>query len=409
MPYLDSRIDVLSKDANSTERSGKFLVDTTNNLSPDHLNALRQTLINLPAFTQATWELVPTKRPSGQMDTTVQWTFEESRTLFPVLNFGGIEGNTYYQLGFHDIHFRGRGQRLTAYYQNNAGEHNYSVALRNPSYRGSRWGYSLENRRYAAVEPVYFTEATVDYRYSNQSLGAGFSYALTQRQSVSLGFSTFRERYRKVDKLSPDQSQSPGPEVVDQRKFLLKAGYTRDHLDHFEERVNGSHHQTSLQAVRTVGETNNFLIVWHDFRYYHLAGSRANLALRLRTGISSNDETPFAPFVLDSQINIRGSGNRIDRGTAQLILNLEYRYSVWRDRRERFAVQAVGFSDLGTWRNPGGDFGDLWARESIRHFVGGGIRLNWLKAQNATLRLDYGVDVRNKNERGFVAGFGQYF
>ena len=121
------------------------------------------------------------------------------------------------------------------------------------------------------------------------------------------------------------------------------------------------------------------------------------------------ENSPFAPFVLDSQVNIRGSGNRIDRGTAQLILNLEYRHTVWMDRRERFAAQVVGFSDLGTWRNPGGELSDLVASENIRHFVGAGLRVLSLKAYNAALRVDYGVDVRNTKQRGVVLGFGQYF
>jgi hypothetical protein len=32
-----------------------------------------------------------------------------------------------------------------------------------------------------------------------------------------------------------------------------------------------------------------------------------------------------------------------------------------------------------------------------------------LKAYNALIRIDYGIDVRNVQERGIVLGFGQYF
>ena len=367
----------------------------------DQLDALRQTLVNLPTFTNATWEL-----DTAGGDTLIRWTFEESRTVFPLFNFGGVRGNSYYQIGFSDIHFRGRGQRLTAFYQNNDGEHNYFLSLTNPSWRGGRWGYQLESRRYAAVEPVYFDEGTVNYRYANLSFGLGGSYSPRPREQLTFGVSTFNERYVKTEDAAPG---APGPDRVNQQKLLFKAGRTRDRRDHFAERTGGHHHETTAQAVLTFGEQQPFFIAWHDFRYYRLLGRRGNLAARLRAGLSSNGNTPFAPFVLDSQVNIRGSGNRIDRGTAQLILNLEYRYSVWRDRRARFAVQFVAFSDLGTWRNPGGELADLAATDNIRHFVGGGVRLLSLKAHNAVLRLDYGVDRRNKNERGFVVGFGQYF
>jgi outer membrane protein assembly factor BamA len=366
----------------------------------DQLEDVRQDLVNLPVFTKADWRI----EVSGS-DTTVHWDFEESRTIFPILNFGGIKGNTFYQIGFNDIHFRGRGQQLTASYQNNDGEHNYYLAFTNLAWRGSRWGYRLESRRYAAVEPVYFDEGSVNYRYANLSFGADLSYTFTPRNQLTFGLSTFNENYLKLE----DAEGLPGPADINLNKFLVKASHTLDRVDHFGERQQGSHHQTIVQLVRTIGGGKGFLIGWHDYRRYQKLGQRGNLAARLRAGISSNDRTPFAPFVLDSQVNIRGSGNRIDRGTAQLILNLEYRHNVWKDKKDRFAVQLVGFSDLGTWRNPGGRIGDIFQSENIRHFVGGGVRLISLKAHNAVLRLDYGVDTRNKSERGFVAGFGQYF
>ena len=367
----------------------------------DQLARLRQDLVNLPAFSQARWQL-----DTVGEETIVRWQLKESRTVFPLVNFGGIRGNSYYQLGFNDIHFRGRGQQLTAFYQSNDGEHNYYLGLRNTALRGSRWGYALESRRYAAVEPLYFPSAAVNYRYSNLSFGIDGSYTFKPGQAITLGVSTFNERYRK---LADPELNTPGPERVNQQKLLFKFSHTLDRRDHFGERTAGSHHQTIAQAVSTFGETGGFLIAWHDVRLYRLLGQRGNLAARLRTGISSNDNSPFAPFVLDSQFNIRGSGNRIDRGTAQVVLNLEYRHSVWRDKKERFAAQLVGFSDFGTWRSPGGEINDLLDSESLRHFVGGGIRLISLKAHNAVIRLDYGVDVRNTRERGLVAGFGQYF
>jgi len=107
------------------------------------------------------------------------------------------------------------------------------------------------------------------------------------------------------------------------------------------------------------------------------------------------------------QFNLRGVGNRVDRGTAQLVLNLEYRQTVF--AIGAWASQLVLFSDLGTWRNPGGILGDLADPDELRHFVGTGIRIIYNKFFLATLRLDYGVDVYNTEQRGFVLGMGQYF
>lgn len=129
--------------------------------------------------------------------------------------------------------------------------------------------------------------------------------------------------------------------------------------------------------------------------------------MRLKLGISTNNETPFAPFVADSHVNLRGVGNRIDRGTAQAVLNTEYRHTLY--ERGEWGAQIVIFSDLGTWRNPGGSLKDLWNPDQFREFVGGGFRLSYQKIYGAVLRIDYGVDLFNRAQRGFVLGLGQYF
>ena len=53
--------------------------------------------------------------------------------------------------------------------------------------------------------------------------------------------------------------------------------------------------------------------------------------------------------------------------------------------------------------------GDFVNRDNFRHFVGLGVRLIYKRAFDAILRLDYGIDIYNSGQRGFVFGFGQYF
>lgn len=396
--YLVSKSKVLEAGTNPENLS--LHLPAGQQLTPT-LEELRQQLINLPAITNADYTI---DSAAGQ-PSAVRWQMEEARTLFPLLDLGGVKGNFYYLIGFTDFNFRGLGQSLTAFYQNIDGEHNYYLGYTNPNLKGSRWGYQLESQRYAAIEPLYFP-APVRYTYANLSFGAGLSYTTPSRHIFRVGISNFYEHYQKT---APDLA-TPGPNELDLNKGLLKLSHNIRNLDYHWERLAGTAHETVVQVVRTFGGADdNFTIGWHDLRYYRMVGNSGNLALRLRAGISTNNNSPFAPFVLDSQVNIRGSGNRIDRGTGQLIFNLEYRQTAWKDPKNRFAVQAVAFSDLGSWRNPGGEISDIWDERNFRHFVGGGLRLISLKAYNAVLRLDYGVDIRNTQERGFVAGFGQYF
>lgn len=396
--YLESQSKVLK--VGSSPENLSLHLPAGQNLSAT-LEELQQQLINLPAIANAHYSVDST---DGHV-AAVNWEIEEAQTLFPLLDLGGVQDNFYYLVGFTDFNFRGRGQSLTTFYQNIDGEHNYYLGYKNPNLKGSRWGYQVDSRRYAAVEPLFFPQA-VRYVYANLSFGAGVSYTTPNRHVFRAGLSTFNENYRKTGA----EPGSPGPEELSLNKGLLKFYHGVRNLDSHWEQLTGTANETVVQVVRTFdSEEDSFIIAWHDFRFYRMLGEATNLALRLRAGISTNLDSPFAPFVLDSQVNIRGSGNRIDRGTAQLILNLEYRLTAWKDKRDRFAVQAVGFSDLGSWRNPGGEISDIWDAQNLRHFVGGGVRLISLKAYNAVVRLDYGVDVRNSRERGFVAGFGQYF
>ena len=364
--------------------------------------ALRQTLVNLPVVSDATFRV---SVDSLYGDTTVVWTVRESRAVLPIVNFGGLRDNVNFLLGGRDANVGGRATELTAWYQNNDGEHGFLLALRNPSLFGSRWGYEFEARRYASIEPLYFPSATVDYRYANLSLTTGASYRLRPRHHLGLGTTVFRERYRR----RPGQEPGPGPLARDEYKLLLRASHNLDRRDFLRERLAGWQHYTTLQSVLTRGVAEPFLLLLHEVRAFRPLGRAGNLAGRIRLGLSTNRASPFAPFVLDSQLNIRGSGNRIDRGTAQAVLNLEYRHRIWRDRRDRLAAQVVAFSDFGTWRNPGGSLSELVDPTIFRHFLGGGARLAWLRNRDVVLRIDYGVDVRDTRQRGFVLGFGQYF
>lgn len=91
------------------------------------------------------------------------------------------------------------------------------------------------------------------------------------------------------------------------------------------------------------------------------------------------------------------------------MLNLEYRHTFLRDRRNRFVFQAVAFSDLGNWRDPGGELGDLLRTTGLKHLVGGGLRLASPRISSAVIRVDYGIDVTNANRGEFVVGYRQFF
>ena len=136
-------------------------------------------------------------------------------------------------------------------------------------------------------------------------------------------------------------------------------------------------------------------------------GKRGNWASRLRLGLASNIDTPFAPFAVDNNLNIRGVGNTIDRGTGAIVLNTEYRHSLI--EKDWFVLQGNLFLDGGSWRNPGGDFGDFADDQNLRLYPGIGVRFIHKRIFNAIFRIDYGHGITKAATRGVVFGIGQYF
>ena len=151
----------------------------------------------------------------------------------------------------------------------------------------------------------------------------------------------------------------------------------------------------------------DFLIWWNDFQYFLKVGQKGNWANRLRLGLATNDDSPFAPFSVDNNLNVRGVGNTIDRGTGVIVLNTEYRYTFL--DKPWFAIQGNAFIDAGSWRNPGGDLGDFGDDQNLRVYPGIGMRFIHKKIFNATFRVDYGYGITPSATSGLVFGIGQYF
>jgi len=334
----------------------------------------------------------------------LNFIIDEQQTLLPIVNFGGVEGNFWYQLGFADNNFLGKGNFLSVQYQNSDSRHSGQVYLRANNIKNTKWGFSTSLSRWASVEPLFFPSATVNYKYDYNSLAVSGIYNFTNQKQLEVGANYFVENYEKITNGNP---MLPGPAALKQPKVLGMIRYVENYINHQSFYQGGLSWSAIFQEVYNSSDHTFFHIFLFDARYFIRPTRTSNTAVRIHFGLATNNNSPFAPFVVDSRVNLRGAGNRIDRGTAQLVLNLEHRQTLF--HTNLWAGQVVAFSDFGTWRNPGGVFGDLFDVTSFRHFVGGGVRLIYKKLFGAVLRLDYGVDIYNTSESGVVLGFGQYF
>ncbi len=325
---------------------------------------------------------------------------EEIQTLLPIVYFGGITDNFWFRIGASESNLGGKAQKLVAYYQYNDLS-SFFVGYEANRVNGSKWGYSIAFNKWSTIEPLYFDQHTTLYQYHNLAADANLLFNLNYRTKIKLGGAFFQEAYNK------ENAMDFGPDNVKKDKILVRLVVDANKIDYHYFYQSGWRNIFNYETVNSLGEQVPFHIFFNDLIYFKRLQKRSNIATRLRMGLSTNNDSPFAPFVLDSYMNIRGSGNKVDRGTGSIVLNAEYRYTLI--ELNQVALQSNIFADLGTWRQPGGGFDDFSESKNIKTFFGVGLRGIYKKAYNAILRIDYGWNWQNTNERGFVLGIGQYF
>ena len=357
----------------------------------------RQRLTNLSMFSNVILELRSTEE-----GVIVVFQAQEIQTLLPILNFGGIRENFWFQIGASEVNLAGRGNQLSAYYQY-YDRSSFNVHMVMERIGGSKWGTVMNLVRWRTVEPLFFSSGTGSYEYTNNTVGLGGLYHFNFHTRLELSSAYFTEAYSRLDA----EPIPEAPQTAETRKQLVKTILRTDRRDYHFYLINGFCNQLNVEAVYSFDGDPDFYITFDELKLFHRIGRYGNNAARLRVGISSNQVGPFAPFVLDSYLNIRGVGNRVDRGTAMIILNEEYRQTIL-DYGD-FAMQGVAFTDFGTWRSPGGSLSDLRETKNFEWYAGGGLRFIHKKFYNAIFRIDYAVDVQTPYRNGFVIGLGQYF
>jgi hypothetical protein len=229
-------------------------------------------------------------------------------------------------------------------------------------------------------------------------------YRLDYRKSVKFGANVFSEDYQYIS----GATAANVPQKLEVDKVLLKSNYNFDNLLYDFYLVKGIQNNFFGQYVFSSKEfQNDFIIAWNDFSYFKRVGKTGNWATRLRLGLSSNDESPFSPFVIDNNLNVRGVGNIIDRGTGTVVFNTEYRTTLF--EKKWFVLQGNAFVDSATLRKPGDDFSDFSKSENIRVYPGVGLRFIHKTIFNAIFRIDYGFGITKNASNGIVFGIGQYF
>nr|WP_316930045.1 outer membrane protein assembly factor [Siansivirga zeaxanthinifaciens] len=334
----------------------------------------------------------------------VFYNIEENFTLIPSANIFTTNDDEFaYRLGLSEFNFLGRSIILGGFYQKDIYD-SYAINLRAPFLFSKSLGLAINYQDLTTLEPVFFDNSSSNYKYNNTSYEVLGLYQFDFNNRLELGLNYFVEDYQyKSGATNPNV-----PLELNVHKWLAKGIYEFNNLDYNYQYISGFRSLFNFQYVTSTDVIlPDFFIGWNDFFYFKRIGRKGNWANRLRLGLSSNDETPFAPFSVDNNLNIRGVGNIIDRGTGVVVLNTEYRHTLI--DKNWFVLQGNVFVDSGSWRNPGGDFGDFGKSQNVRIYPGLGIRFIHKKIYNAIFRLDYGYGITPNATQGFVFGIGQYF
>lgn len=355
-----------------------------------------QQIKNTRFFTEVTYTLKAEKE-----DTTITFKCVEIHTALPILELGATEGNKWIRVGFEDENGLGKGIRTVLFYQY-SDRHSFYLKQSFP-FVFKQWSLSYLLKKWSILEPIHVLGVNEIYNYTNLDAEVTTRYSFDiNRHDLEFGIGFMNEQYTRP----MGDIQNKKLDMYHSKRFIAKGEHTLNNVNYSTFYLNGW--ANKLNTYMTFSPSDNSVIgfISNETTYFKTYPSKGNLAFRSRLGISTNSNPFLAPFVSDNYFNIRGIGDRIDRGTASVTLNLEYRQTVWENKT--FGLQVVGFSDAGTWRMSGGTLSDMMSSKNMKLFAGVGGRFIYKKAFDFDIRLDYGWSIKGDGN-GLVFGLGQYF
>ncbi|RZN82999.1 MAG: hypothetical protein EVB11_06595 [Winogradskyella sp.] len=336
------------------------------------------------------------------------YTVVENFAIIPGLNVSqDINEDLAYRVSLFDFNFLGQNQIIGGFYSKNVFD-SYGFFWEAPNLITRKLGIGVNYQNNVLQEPIFLdNNDEVNYKFDSRAFEFRVFYEHNFKNRFELGLNFANIDYNFLDGNRPQNI----PEELGVDRVSVVGEYEYNNITNEFQYVDGFRsiftYSFTLDSNGNNDLLRNFFIGRNDFEYFKRIGEKGNWANRLRLAYATNDTTPFAPFALDNQLNIRGVGNVVDRGTASIVLNTEYRHTFY--EKGWFALQSNVFVDAGTWQDPGGSLGDLIEGKSASFFTGLGLRFIHKRIFNAVFRLDYGIGLGDNSTNGIVFGIGQYF
>jgi hypothetical protein len=320
-------------------------------------------------------------------------------------DFGITDDNFWIGGGLMESNLFGRGLYTYGYYQYNQ-RHTLHLIFRNPYIAGSQWGIEFQLRNLPSREnSTEFDEYCIK-DYFNLSLAVSYEYQLEKILLLGTAYRKEKLDYEGYNSLTDDDILIPPPRTA--QVFFLQ--HKSQKLDYHTFYVGGWSNNAYFSILLPYTSDDQVKVSLIDeIKLYKRIGKKINLGVRAMAGLSSYDWHYYQPYIADSYYNLRGVGYRPYRGNIAGFLNLEYRHTLFENRWG--GIQAILFSDSGLISETDGffDFSAIDPGTDLKTFGGAGLRFIYKKVYNAILSIDYGFDLQNLWNGGWVIGWGQYF
>lgn len=335
----------------------------------------------------------------------LNYHIEENKTLIPAVDvWSTLDGAVAYHFGINDHNFLGKGYKAGVFYRRN-NLNGFGILFSNPNFINYTLGWEGILQKRNTLEPVYDRGQTFfyDYNFWHAEIGMSFTPKLEKTYRINLGF--LKDRYT----LERGTPTARIPNNFRTNKLLLKASWDYNKLERYYYFQYGFRNRISNNWIwgENFSGERLFYVVENETTYFKRIYSKGNWANRLKLGIARNVESPFPAFVIDNNLNIRGIGNRVQRGSSLLAFSTEYRHSLLESRW--LAIQANGFMDFAAIRPAGAALGTTFKSDNIKAYSGVGIRIIHKYIHSAILRIDYGFSLLPPFQKGIVFGIGQFF
>ena len=330
---------------------------------------------------------------------------EENKTLIPAVDFWQSVNNAFaYHLGLTDYNFIGKGYTVGAFYRQNNFP-GFGVIFENNNFMSAATELKILAQQIENLEPIRVEASQANFRYRFQSVDISLGREINLKHKVVLGAGIIGERYLFEE----------GDDIVNVPKYFSttkgvgKLGYTYDYIHPHYYHLKGWRSQTYATHVwgKSITDNNTFYTIENETSYFKRIKSLGNLAFRAQLGVARNIDSPFPPFAIDNNRNVRGAGNLVQRGNAYWAINTEYRHSLF--EKGWFALQGNVFVDMAGIRPVDQRFNALFKSENNYQYGGIGLRFIHKYIYKAVLRMDYGINLDGFKNSSLVFGIDQFF